>query len=522
LTTGTKAYGPERIFKITAKWILEKMKQNITVNDHNMVDQFDEILFKHLKRLIGSRHGIEGLILNTTAISLITLLMERENEIENFASDEIDRYTCDTIIEAIEGMGFYGDRDINVVIEDMIQKNYIHLDSGRLIPQKSATNAAQLMDKVFPKMPGMNLVAYFVQTMDEVKSNRKDIDSAKYQFDQILQIQGIPLKKESPDKEFKTTEILGRKSSDNIYNHSKFSSNEPKVLSPDAYKGKIQITKLNFGGSGLNAADPDIIPPDEHEHIEDKQLETDGIFIETPIHDDNESQHSDAGIMAISEDPSQTVMDDQIQRLDASTPKIPAHDSILSLGDTSCDSKPTEQDESNLYEDKNNFSNTASSQKKNETVEETVEAHPETRFKKEDSVNDDDIEKRITAFEEDLALDCPICRQSKVQVKNTATGKSYYKCSNKDCSFISWGKPHHILCPKCNNPFLIEISNKSGTTSLKCPRATCRYFEKLHPDMPENRKEQMVSAGQDTNTPGSMSQKPRRRVVRRRVVRRKR
>jgi ssDNA-binding Zn-finger/Zn-ribbon topoisomerase 1 len=266
-----------------------------------------------------------------------------------------------------------------------------------------------------------------------------------------------------------------------------------------------------------------MISPDEREQIEDKQLAAGDKFIETPPNDDNESQHSAAGIPATSEDPSQTVMDDQIQRFDASTAKIPAHESILSLEGTSCDPKPTEPDESNFYDDKDNFSNTASSQKKSETVKETDEAHPAIRLKKEASpVNDDDIEKRITAFEEDLALECPICRQSKVQVKNTATGKPYYKCSNKECSFISWGKPHHILCPNCNNPFLIEISNKSGTTSLKCPRATCRYFAKLHPDMPENRKERMDSAGQDTNTPVSTSQKPRRRVVRRRVVRKKR
>ena len=500
------------------------MEQNITANEHHMVDQFDEILFKHLKRLIGSRHGIEGLILNSLTISLITLLMERESEIENFASDGIDRYTCGTIIEDIEDMGFNAGRDINGIIEDMIQKNYIHLDSGRLIPQKSAINLARLMDTVFPKMPGMNLVAYFVQTMDEVKSNRKDIDSAKHQFDQILQIQGIPLKKDSPDKEFKTTEILGRKSSDNLFNHSKISSDEPKVLSPGAYKGKIQITKLNFGGSGSNEADPDMISPDEHEEIEDKQLAAGDKFIEIPPNDNNESQHSAAGIPAISEDPSQTVMDDQIQIFDASTAKIPPHDSILSLEGTSCDPKPTEADESNFYNNKDNFSNTDSSQKKSETVKEADEAHPATRLKKEASpVNDDDIEKRITAFEEYLALECPICRQSKVQVKNTATGKPYYKCSNKECSFISWGKPHHILCPKCNNPFLIETSNKSGTTSLKCPRATCRYIAKLHPDMPENRKEQrMDSAGQNTNSPVSTSQNPRRRVVRRRVVRRRR
>jgi ssDNA-binding Zn-finger/Zn-ribbon topoisomerase 1 len=473
-----------------AQWVLEIMKQNVTGKDNNMIDQFDEILLKHLKRLIGSKYGIDKLVLNCMTISLITLLMERENEIETFASDEIDRYTRETLIEDFKDIGFSADQDMNVIIENMIQKGYMLVDGDRLIPQKPATSMARLMDMVFPKMPGMNLVAYFVQTMNEVRSNRKDIDSATTQFDQILQMQGIPLEKESLDKEIKTPEILGRKSSDSVFNHSKNSSNEPKVLSPDAYKGKIQITKLNFGESGLNKAEPDIIP---------------------------------TGMMTTSEAPAKTVSDDPIQRFDASAAETPAHDSILSVEEISQDRKPTGPDKKNLYDGKDDFSKIASTPKEPETGKEAVEDHSEIRNKKEIfPISDDDIEKRISAFEEDLALECPICRQSKLRVKSTATGKSYYKCSNKECSFISWGKPHHILCPKCNNPFLIETSNKAGTTSLKCPRATCRYHEKIRPDRVMNRMERVDSATQETDTSASMAQKPRRRVVRRRVVRRKR
>jgi len=473
-----------------AQWVLEILKQNVTGKDNNMIDQFDEILLKHLKRLIGSKYGIDKLVLNCMTISLITLLMERENEIETFASDEIDRYTRETLIEDFKDIGFSADQDMNVIIENMIQKGYMLVDGDRLIPQKPATSMARLMDMVFPKMPGMNLVAYFVQTMDEVRSNRKDIDSATTQFDQILQMQGIPLEKESLDKEIKTPEILGRKSSDSVFNHSKNSSNEPKVLSPDAYKGKIQITKLNFGESGLNKTEPDIIP---------------------------------TGMMTTSEAPAKTVSDDPIQRFDASAAETPAHDSILSVEEISQDRKPTGPDKKNLYDGKDDFSKIASTPKEPETGKEAVEDHSEIRNKKEIfPISDDDIEKRISAFEEDLALECPICRQSKLRVKSTATGKSYYKCSNKECSFISWGKPHHILCPKCNNPFLIETSNKAGTTSLKCPRATCRYHEKIRPDMVMNRTERVDSATQETDTSASMAQKPRRRVVRRRVVRRKR
>lgn len=530
----------------------------------NVTDQLNEIFFKHLERLIGSKYGIGELILNPLTISLITLLMERENEIENFASDENDRYTHKTLIEDIEDMGVRDDQDMTVVIETMIQKNYIRVESDRLIPQKPTASMARLMDLVFPKMPGMNLIAYFVQTLDEVRSDRKDIDSAALQFDQILKMQGIPLEKSSqkhthpkisrelPDKsvsirkvknvsknnekislnnELKTTSILGRKSQDILFDHSKGASNEPKVLSSDSYNGKTKITKLNFGESGLKEIKPDNTSSDKHEHIEIEQPQAYYKTIETPPHNAYESQQSDTDVTISLEDPIKTDSDDPIDRFDASTSNIPGRDSISSAEDTSQDLKSTEQDKSKFYDDPIASPNTVLHKEKSESVKETIEDNPETPFQKEDSLinaatlpteNDDDIEKRITDFEENLALQCPICRRSKLKVKNTATGKPYYKCSNKECSFISWGKPHHIHCPKCNNPFLIETSSKAGKTSLKCPRATCRYWGNTLSDKTGNRILQTDSATQKTDTTVSLPQKPRRRVVRRRVVRRKR
>ena len=543
---------------------MENMQIDDADKKSNVTDQFNEIFFKHMERLVGSKHGIGELILNPLTISIITLLMERENEIENFASDENSRYTHKTLIEDIEDMGVRDGQDMTIVIETMIQKNYIRVESDRLIPQKPTASMARLMDLVFPKMPGMNLVAYFVQTLDEVRSDRKDIDSAALQFDQILQMQGIPLEKspqkhtpqkissELPDKsvpilkvknapkntekissdhELKTTSILGRKSRDILFDHSKGPNNEPKVLSSDAYNGKTKITKLNFGESGLDEIKPDKTSSDTHEHIENEKPQANDKSIRTPTHIPDESQKSDTDLKASLEEPIQTESDDPIDKFDESISNIPGHVSASSAEDTSQNLKSTEQDKSRFCDDPIASPNKVLHQEKSESVKEITEDNPETPFQKEDSLvnsaifptdNDDDIEKRITAFEEDLALQCPICRQSKLQVKNTATGKPYYKCTNKECSFISWGKPHHIHCPKCNNPFLIETSSKTGKASLKCPRATCRYWENIHSDKTENRIEQTDSATQNTDTTLSLPQKPRRRVVRRRVVRRKR
>lgn len=522
---------------------------------NNMLNVFDEILFKHFERLIGSRCGVGELSLNSVTISLIMLLMERENEIESFPSNEVDRYKNETLIKHFEELGFDADQSMNLVVEEMIRKAYIHVDDDRLIPQKPTISMARLIDLVFPKMPGMNLVAYFVQSMDEVKSKRKDLDSAADQFDQVLQMQGVPLKKSpqqselskvsiqsadkethihkseksqkiaqkvSPGKGLKTPIILGSKSSDKFLGHSKGSFSEPKVLSSDAYKGKIEIRKVDFGEHGLKKDEPDIKSSDEHEHIEDEKLASGVKPVETLSHDDADIESSATSMMTSSEKPIGTVFNEQNPSVEAVATKAAELDSNASNIDVPHDLKSTEHDKSIFNNIKDDSRKLNLSHKNMEDVKVAAEGNLETAFEKEESfTNDDDIDKRIIAFEEDLALECPLCKHSKILIENTATGKSYYKCSNKECNFISWGKPHHIHCPKCNNPFLIEASNKAGKTILKCPRATCRYWKKTLFDTADNHKDYIESAIQKKNKVISISQKPRKKVVRRRVVRRK-
>jgi len=356
--------------------------------------------------------------------------------------------------------------------------------------------------------------------MDEVTSKRKDLDSAIRQFDQALQIQSVPIKKASkqsepsnvtaqsankesiiqrldkspqnsqkvsPEKELKALNILGRKSSDILSQHSRGSSSAPKVLSSQAYKGKINIKKVDFGTPWKKEVEPDKKPSDEGDHIEDEQPITQVKLAGTQPRDDAESTSFDTKVKTFSEEPAKTVFDKQSPNVDTATASLVTPDSDVS-----------------------------------DNAKETAEDEPKTPNEKEtSSIYNDDIEKRIMAFEEDLALECPICKHSKVTVENTTARKSYYKCSNKECNFISWGKPYHIPCPKCNNPFLIEASNKAGKTILKCPRATCRYFKKVLLNITDNHLEPIESTSQKTSKVTSIAQKPRKRVVRRRVVRRK-
>jgi ssDNA-binding Zn-finger/Zn-ribbon topoisomerase 1 len=131
--------------------------------------------------------------------------------------------------------------------------------------------------------------------------------------------------------------------------------------------------------------------------------------------------------------------------------------------------------------------------------------------------DEENIEARITAFEEDLSYQCPMCKVSRIQACTTGTGKTYYRCSSDTCNFISWGRPHHIPCPRCGNLFLIESLDRNGEILLKCPRATCRHWQRL------NEPPEQADISPSPPTTGTVRPKKRKVVKRKkRAVRRKR
>lgn len=496
--------------------------------EYNIQDLFDEILGRHLERLIGTRHGIDALPLNAINISCLIMLTERENEIDSASASLSGRYTVKTISRELEEMGFDLNENMNLIVLEMIQKSYIKVNNYRLIPQKPAISMCQLLDKVFPGMPGMSLVAYFVQTTDEVHSERKDLESAISQLDRTLQMQGVSLKKEvgklqkkidpSPfpepaarsftddaprkdapqathKKTFETSGILKRPKVENRTKDAPVSTSEPKILSSGYYTDKTEIRKTDFGRSAPAEDDPAETAPDTYAETEPEELQ---------LHD-QETEAVDGQSLPEKEVPADTPSDEADTGLQDALTDLESAGQETDLDESVGPQEPEE---------------TASLD--NEALEEEeIGAEADVAAKAEVLDGEDDfIERRIAAFEDDLAMECPLCKKSKVQTEKTARGKSYYKCSNKTCNFISWGIPHHILCPQCNNPFLIE-SNRAGQTILKCPRATCRHWQKPPWEVADSPPEGIDSAPPKSEKVTAITRKPRRRVKKRRVVRRK-
>ena len=479
---------------------MEKDTKQNNLTAQNVRKQFDDTLGQHMEYLIGTRYGVGALPLNLATISSIILLNERENEINSFPDTSSERHTYETLLNELAEIGLDPDEDLKMNINDMIQKAYIDVDDGgRFSAQKPTTSMAKLLDRVFPKMPGMNFIAYFVQTMNEAQSGRKDVDYAISQFDKTLKMQGVsllkqkskPKLKKAPGRPVKHRAKLMKAETPHV------SASGPKIISSNGNLGQVEIREL------FAEQDEPLEKPEEMDEAIKAQ--------ETEISEEAKEEELELG------------SDKQDLMKGSVTVKLSFEDI-----------PPTHEDSvfvSESVEEETDFSTKPEMEwvetktvAVDEALQQTETKHEAEIVPEEDSLEkaDDIIEKQIAALEEDLAMQCPMCKKGTIQSEETMTGKFYYKCSNKDCNFISWGKPYHIVCPQCQNPFLVETSNRDGKSILRCPRATCRHWQKLPEEITEEHQEKAVLQAQGPETLTAISQRPRRRVVRRRVVRRKR
>jgi hypothetical protein len=410
----------------------------------DIIKQFDEILGRHLERLMGARQGLEELPMNIFTVSSLILLATRETEIEGFPYLPPERYTIESLFDNLAEMNMEHGGDLESYINDMIAKGLIKVEvDGRLFPGPVVMKMALLFDRLFPKMPGLNLVAYLGQMIDEVLSNRKALKVALSQFDQMLNLQGLPVKKDTdltqkdgsrlfphlkvtiPVEPVKKKIITADIKPSDIYSKlqtKKWTATQPPpVVQVSPCMSSKDINRELFADFSDNYADVPVIDrlhkvPEAEDLVQESKA---------AVPDENVVVHKETSF-----DPGETA-----DQCDVSSVDMPQADSDNEAGYGS--DEAWEQPE------------------------------------------DDDIEKRIAAFEEKLGLKCPLCRTSEIISQVTAKGKPYYKCSSEHCSFISWGKPYYLTCPKCENPFLIEFSDSQGKMMLKCPRATCPHWQKF-------------------------------------------
>jgi ssDNA-binding Zn-finger/Zn-ribbon topoisomerase 1 len=440
--------------------------------------EFDKILMQHISGLIDTREDIAKLPFNLATIASLLLLAERENEIKSFPESPPERYNRESFFADIEEIGLELDEDLIEAIQNLEHYGFVMISpADQYKARESASLLILVLDSIFPQMPGMNLVAYVSQSIEEVTSARKEQDAALQQFDQTLAKQGVRLSAVSNTKlsssatqrilppEEPDPEILKERRSAYL---QKLKAMRAKNLSTDGSPTVV------FGSTNLKhakikelfpknfpAPEPEIPSLEPAPAVSAAPPEVDQASLadamdETPLQADAiDETVSDLPEESVSEP--ETPEEMELQTVPESdlggepAPEPPPEDDIPAEIPTSV-SAPTDPSAENV---------------------DTPESEPEQLLSKEDLV-----EQRIKQFEEDLAMPCPICNAGKVLSDTTEKGKTYYHCSNEDCRLISWGKPYPMECPVCKNPFLIEVAEPDGQIGLKCPRATCMYRKK--------------------------------------------
>ncbi|HOW56733.1 MAG TPA: hypothetical protein PKZ12_01930 [Smithellaceae bacterium] len=388
--------------------------------DKEITDKFDEIFVRHYERLTGARNAVGGLPFNTANIGCLIILGGRELEMSDVMSEVSERYSMDEFIKEIKEAGMKSEEAIRDALNQLKEKKYLDLrPDGIIYSFQDTKDTARTLNRIYPKMQGINLLAYMWQTIAEAASGRTDLATALDRFDQTLNNHGVAIPKPKI----------------------------PKII-PDAPKLKPQPKEEKpsvIGSSGrriyrdyvvAKEAVPSIPTAKKPEPAEPLKTRETALSPEAP---------PAAEIKTAPEIPAS--VQQEAGHLTAKAPPAPPEEKQRAAS-----GEPAEK-------------------------EETI---PSPAPEEKGTPVDDVIAEKIAAFEKELALVCPICKTGVLAEKSTAAGKKYYACASENCNFISWGKPHHIECSRCKNPFLVEMADSTGQVILKCPRATCQHKQPLN------------------------------------------
>jgi ssDNA-binding Zn-finger/Zn-ribbon topoisomerase 1 len=384
--------------------------------------------------------------LNLATIGCIVLLGGRENEIENSSSDESERHTRDTLLQEAKELGIGSADFLESALQDMIEKGYYEVDTeDRFLSRQPTITMTRLLDRIFPRMRGINLLAFIGQTIEEAVTGRTDIEAAISRFDQTLQHHGVPFSKEKSVHTVTTST-----DQQNVHrNREQILSKLYNVDKTSQQHTRPSLRVLSRGSMPGHAEIKEVFP--KKKSSSDRRAQKQEPFVED-VFNTTECKFPEEGKINTTEEERICARSEETALLNRQEIQQVFQDEKANNG------RPEllpEMEENTLL------------------IADTCQDNT--------IVTDDTIADKIATFESDLALICPICHESTLNEQTTAAGKVYYTCPSESCNFISWGKPHHIECRRCKNPFLVEVTDATGKTILKCPRATCQHRQDLNP-----------------------------------------
>jgi ssDNA-binding Zn-finger/Zn-ribbon topoisomerase 1 len=401
--------------------------------------KFDRVLRRHVRRLleVSDSDNLPPYSLNMIACLLV--LAEREKELADFPGSPLKRYTRETFLKDLDEIGIDPDENVMVEIQNLTQAGYIAVTGNEEYQvRESATRLLSMLDAIFPTLPGLSLVAYILQAIEEVLSGRKEMILAIRQFDETLLTRGESVSKQRIDAlRRQRVAASAVKRSDPALQKQRETYLEKLKAFRSKQRDQAADTAVVLSSGSTTKFEIREIFPKAPEPVEPEPEPEDSAIATTATLETIDIPPEPSEIMepaAVPDAPGKTIGNEQTSPVDP--PLEPVGNAIPSAG------------------------------KENQEYDDDPQA---------DAPIEDLIAKKIQAFEAQLAMTCPVCKEGKIRKDITEKGKAFYYCSNKACGLVSWGKPHHMACPFCENPFLIEFQQKDDGVGLKCPRATCSY-----------------------------------------------
>jgi len=72
---------------------------------------------------------------------------------------------------------------------------------------------------------------------------------------------------------------------------------------------------------------------------------------------------------------------------------------------------------------------------------------------------------------------CPLCNTGEIVQRKSKKGRTFYSCTTKNCTLLTWDKPTGALCPKCNAPLVEKTLKRAQQRIIACSNAECNYRE---------------------------------------------
>ncbi len=479
------------------------------INPALVREELDTILANEIKSFVDVGSDMIKVTYNLATISCIYIIVEREREIETFKDAPPERYMIQSLLDELVDIGLTRDENLRLSVDSVIRQGYAKTDEkGQIIATLSSYTMVGFLDNMFPGMPGMNLIAFVIQMNEEVNSGRKDLEEAKQAFAQTLKQRGVAVTKEKAQQ--KAKEIVSKKQdftvskkvtaqlkNNNLSRLAKFVKQKKKFdASSHESKGNIKVRDVFDKGPSA-------------EDVDKKKLELEKA--EKALKEAEEKAKAYAATEEQAKEAQEALNYAEQKALELES-------RIKELKDIEKAAKAAEQKENELEKREAEMAAKEAELKameqrlkeqedERQRLEQEAIKEQEKQDQKKASEGDDDIEARIAALENDLAMPCPLCGDGKVVDNTTEKGKHYFSCDNEECRFVSWDKPYHFACPLCKNSYLIEYDQADGEKGLKCPRASCAYDQKNLLDPAQNMAAAAVA---------SAPKKKKKRIVRKR------